>query len=260
MARWNLIAAALPLLVAAGAALAQQTPSVSIELRAIDPADASVVPPNTLIYGSIAYKTDAPVRLVLEPYRNGQPVEEGSFNSGSPHYAPGSGEAIAWFSFQEPQSIDEIRAAATSTDGWGEVFAEAGMRQTIVWRAGAALPAQADWVQPLLNAPKNIVVEPPSDSVLGSALGGLALIVMQLVFLLVPVAVILQIYAWRKLEGRYHKLARVSGYLMGALWLFVILTGLAGSNLSPIWLVFLSPFFVVFLLVLIARSRSAQTA
>ena len=187
-------------------------------------------------------------------------MEEGFFNSGSPHYAPGSGEAIAWFSFHEPQSIDEIRAAATSTDGWGEVFAEASMRQTIVWRAGAALPPQADWVQTLLQAPKDVVVEPPSDPVLGSALGALALIVMQLVFLLVPVAVILQIYAWRKLEGRYHQLARVSGYLLGALWLFVILTGLAGSNLSPIWLVFLSPFFVVFLLVLIARSRSAQTA
>jgi hypothetical protein len=92
-------------------------------------------------------------------------VEEGSFNSGSPHYAPGSGEAIAWFSFHEPQSIGEIRAAATSTDGWGDVFAEASIRQTIVWRAGAALPAQADWVQPLMKAPKNIVVEPPSDSV-----------------------------------------------------------------------------------------------
>ena len=83
---------------------------------------------------------------------------------------------------------------------------------------------------------------------------------MQLVFLLVPASVILQICAWRKLEGRHHQLARVSGYLMAALWLFVILTGLAGSNLSPIWLIFLSPFFVVFLLVLIARSRRARTA
>jgi len=260
MAQRNLIAMALALLLAAGLALAQQTPSVTIELRAIDPASASVVPPDTLVYGRIAYTTDAPVRLVLKPYRNGQLVEEGSFNSGSPHYAPGSGEAIAWFSFHEPQSIDEIRAAATSTDGWGEVFAESGMRQTVVWRVGAAVPAQAGWVQPLLQAPKNIVVEPPSDSAFGSALGGLALIVMQLVFLLVPASVILQIYAWRKLEGRHHQLARVSGYLMAALWLFVILTGLAGSNLSPIWLIFLSPFFVVFLLVLIARSRRARTA
>jgi hypothetical protein len=60
-----------------------------------------------------------------------------------------------------------------------------------------------------------------------------------------------------KLEGRPKQLARISGYLMAALWLFVIVTGLAGSNLSPIWLVFLSPLFVVFLMVLIARSRHA---
>jgi hypothetical protein len=95
------------------------------------------------------------------------------------------------------------------------------------------------------------VVEPASDG------GGLALVVLQLVFLLVPLSVILQIYAWRKLEGRLKQLVRISGYLMAALWLFVIVTGLAGSNLSPIWLVFLSPLFVVFLMVFIARSRHA---
>lgn len=249
MTRRNLIAMALPLLLATGLALAQQTPSVTIELRAIDPADASVVPPNTRIYGRIAYTTDAPVRFVLKPYRNGQLVEAG-FNSGSPHYAPGSGETLAWFSFREPQVIDEVRAAATSTDGWGTVIAEASRRRTIEWRAGARAPTEADWVESLRRAPKN-VVEPKLDSMFG----GLIASVVQLLFLLVPLSVILQIYAWRKLEGRLNRLARISGWLMVALWVFVILTGLAGSNLSPIWLVFLSPIFVVYLLVLIRQSR-----
>jgi hypothetical protein len=83
---------------------------------------------------------------VLKAYRNGQPVEEGFYNSGSPRYAPGSGETIAWFGFDSPQSIDEIRAVAN--DEWGNVFAEASIRRTIVWRAGggrlgAAAPASA---------------------------------------------------------------------------------------------------------------------
>jgi hypothetical protein len=134
MAQRNLIALALALLLATGLALAQQTPSVTIELRAVDPANASVIPPNTPVYGHLAYTTDAPVRLVLKPYRNGRPVEEESY-SGSPRYAPGSGETVAWFSFRELQSIDEVRAVATSTD-WGKVIAEASMRRTIEWRAG----------------------------------------------------------------------------------------------------------------------------
>jgi hypothetical protein len=35
---------------------------------------------------------------------------------------------------------------------------------------------------------------------------------------------------------------------------------MAGSNLSPIWLVFLSPLFVACLTVLIVRSRRTATA
>jgi uncharacterized membrane protein len=249
MAQRNLIALALALLLATGLALAQQTPSVTIELRAVDPANASVIPPNTPVYGHLAYTTDAPVRLVLKPYRNGRPVEEESY-SGSPRYAPGSGETVAWFSFRELQSIDEVRAVATSTD-WGKVIAEASMRRTIEWRAGARAPAKANWVEPLTKAPKDVVVETESDSAFDWLIVG----VVQLLFLLVPLSVILQIYAWRKLEGRLNQLARLSGWLMVALWLFVLLTGLAGSNLSPIWLVFLSPIFVVYLLVLIRQSR-----
>ena len=74
-------------------------------------------------------------------------------------------------------------------------------------------------------------------------------------------SVVLQIVAWRKLEGRRKDLARISGYLMAALWLFVIVTALAGSNLSPIWVVFLSPFFLVFLTsLLVAESRSKKAS
>ena len=47
---------------------------------------------------------------------------------------------------------------------------------------------------------------------------------------------------------------------MAALWLFVIVTGVAGSNLSPIWLVFLSPLFVAFLIVLLVHQRATTRA
>ncbi|MGH8166873.1 MAG: hypothetical protein ACREQ1_06510, partial [Woeseiaceae bacterium] len=132
------LALTVALLLAAGPAIPQSPPNVTVELRAIDPAGASIVPLNTPIYGRIAYTTDAPVRLELTGYRNGQPVP--GTTSGSPHYAPGSGETLAWFSFHESRSIDEIRAEATSTDGWGKVFADASIRRTIEWRAGAAAP------------------------------------------------------------------------------------------------------------------------
>lgn len=239
-----------------GTAIADSGPSpdVTVELLAVDPASAAVVPPYTVVHGHIRYTTDAPVRLVLKPYRNGQPVLD-NYNGGSPTYAAGSGETVAWFGFDKPQSIDEVRAVAV--DGWGTAFAEASLERTIVWQAGAAAPAKAGWVEPLKQAPKNIVVaEPPPESASDWLLIG----VVQMFFLCVPLSVILQIYAWRKFEGGLNRLARISGWLMAALWLFVLVTGLAGSNLSPIWLVFLSPLFVVYLSILLVRHRRMSAA
>ena len=89
----------------------------------------------------------------------------------------------------------------------------------------------------------------------GSETGGAIIIsVVQLLFLMVPASVVLQVFALLRLDGNRRRLAKMSAWAMGALWLFVIVTGFAGSNLSPIWLVFLSPFFVLFLGVLLFRS------
>lgn len=238
--------------------MAQPVPNVQIELYDIDPADISTVPPHTRVYGHIVYTTDAPVRFVLLPYRNGKPVQDGFYNSGSPQYAPGSGETIAWFGFEKQQTIDEVRAVAS--DFRGKVFAEDSIARTLSWRQGAATPQKADWVEPLLKAEKNLVVEPSIEygwfaTVIGE-------VIVPLFFLLVPLSVGLQVYAWRKLDGGPGRLARWSGYAMGALWLFVIVIGLAGSNLSPIWLVFLSPLFVLFLggLLVVGRRQGRGAA
>ncbi|HET6630867.1 MAG TPA: hypothetical protein VFG91_13930 [Woeseiaceae bacterium] len=97
-------------------------------------------------------------------------------------------------------------------------------------------------------------VEPPLDDAYGAA----AVLLTRLVFLLVPASLAVQVVALRKLEGRLLQLARFSACAMAALWLFVAVTAVAGSTLSPIWLVLLSPFFVLFLAVLLfVRSRAA---
>lgn len=242
------------LMLAAGAAVAQPAPNVQLELRDIDPADFAVVPPHTKVYGHIVYTTDAPVRFVLVPYRYGKPIQDGFYNSGSPSYAAGSGETIAWFAFDKPQEIDEVRAVAN--DVHAKVFAEDAIEWTIKWREDARAHTRAAWVEPLQQAEKNIVIEPPPE---GGEFGGfIGMAFLQALFLLVPLSVVLQVYAWRKLDGKPGALARLSGMAMAALWLFVIVTGMAGSNLSPIWLVFLSPLFVMFLGGLIVARRRVR--
>jgi hypothetical protein len=227
---------------------ARAAPVVSVELLEIDPAESSALPLNATLYGRIRYRTEGPVRLVLRPYRGGREVQEGWISSGSPTYPAGSGEALAWFAFRAPGGIDEVRAQAV--DGGGIVFAEAVLGRSIDWYDGAgAAPPPAPWVEPLRQAGEALMAEARREAQDMDA-GGLLL--MQAVFWLVPISIILQIVAWRKLGGIYGRLARGSALAMAALWLFVIVTALTGSNLSPIWLVFLSPLFVLFLAALFA--------
>ncbi len=69
----------------------------------------------------------------------------------------------------------------------GLALAQQAPSITIEWHAGARAPAEADWVEPLMKAPKNVVApEPDSDS--DSLFGGLIVSIVQLFFLLVPLS------------------------------------------------------------------------
>jgi len=238
---------ALALLLFPGEGLPQPAPNVTIELREIDPG-ASVLPLQTRVYGRIAYTTDAPVRLVLHPYREGRPITDGVYYSGSPEHPAPAGEAVAWFAFGSPQTIDEVRAIAN--DVFGHEFASASEAHTITWRPGPSKPPVADWVAPL-QAQSEALSKASAQADDGGFFGGL---LVELMFLSVPLSLILQVLALRMLDGTRLRLAKVSALVMAALWLFVIVTGVAGSNLSPIWLVFLCPLFVVFLSVLLIQT------
>lgn len=242
---------AFALLLLPLAANSEATPNVTVELLEIDPAGAREVPLRARVHGRIHYQADAPVRLVLRPYRDGQPVEEGVYYSGSPHYPAGSGEAYGWFAFDSTQSIDEIRAIAN--DVFGNEFATASVRRTLEWSESAAPTEQAAWVAPLKES-TDALSQSQQPVQVGSGL--VALVVMQVIFACIPLSVAVQIFSLCKLEGNLQFLARLSAFAMAALWLFVLVTGIAGSNLSPIWLVFLSPLFLLFLMaLLIARSK-----
>lgn len=59
----------------------------------------------------LRYESDHPVRIWVQPYFQGRPVNAGS--NPSREYAAGSGEAIGWFFlFQEDAQVDEIRIRA----------------------------------------------------------------------------------------------------------------------------------------------------
>lgn len=238
------------------AALAQSAPNVTIELQQVDPAGDTPLAPFTPVHGRITYTTDQPVRLVLHPYRDGQPVLDGVYYSGSPEFSAPGGEAIAWFGFSQPQQIDEIRAIAN--DHWGNEFARSSLFGSWAWRADGQRPDEASWIEPLKAQRDAVSSAQQAATSEGGAFEIVLMLLMQLLFLSVPASIALQVAALMLLRGAAGGIARLSALAMGLLWLFVIVTAVAGSNLSPIWLVFLSPLFVILLSVLLVRHRLAR--
>jgi hypothetical protein len=232
-------------------AVGRAAPDVTVELIEIDPSQVRELPLDAQVHGRIRYATETPVRIVLIPYLNGQPVEDGVYLSGSPDYPAGAGEAHAWFAFGSAQAIDEIRAVAN--DSFGEELASASLRQTVAWRDGASAAPVADWVAPLQKSTDELS---QAQQRADGRSGLLIAVLMQLVFSCIPLSVAVQIFSLCKLEGRLKSLARYSAYGMAGLWIFVLATALAGSHLSPLWLAYMSPVFLLFLAaLLVARSR-----
>jgi hypothetical protein len=88
----------------------QAKPTVSV--LATDPPGTNVVLGRNQNFSMhLRYESDQPIRIWVQPYFQGKPVDAGS--NPSREYAAGSGEAIGWFFlFQEGARVDEIRIRA----------------------------------------------------------------------------------------------------------------------------------------------------
>lgn len=119
--------------------------SPTVEVMATDPPGSSVVlGRNENFFLLLQYHSDQPVRIWVQPYFRGKPVNAGS--NPSRIYPAGSGEAFGWFFlFQPDAEVDEvrIRAGDGSTRGTAVV---ANYPVRITGSAVAKERAAADWV------------------------------------------------------------------------------------------------------------------
>ena len=91
------------------AAAAEPPPTVQIELIALDPAEASALPFAAPVYARIRYRTDAPVRLALRPFRVGEYIDAGSVS--------GTIQEIGLFA-TELKTYDGIYVLAPNSELW----------------------------------------------------------------------------------------------------------------------------------------------
>lgn len=231
-----------------------QTPAARV--TAVSPASPGLLRPNGAVYARIEYESSQPLRFQARGRLEGREVEGARMNP-SPVYPAGKREAIAWISFGEGIKIDEIHIVV-SDDRWRELTRVAAPA-TVEWSARATDPSRPEWVA-TLNDSQQLAVGQSMQDMSGRA-GGAVMGIFSLLFLLVPLYPVLQIVAWKRLVGRARIVSALPLAVMIPVYVFSAFALSAGSNLWPIWIVFISPPASIFvgIVLLVSRSRSPQS-
>lgn len=222
--------------------------AAEIEITRMHPGEPAVLAPNEVFYTGIAYRSEQPLRIWVRPYYQGQQVP--AMSNASPVYPAGHGEALGWFSSRESLQVDEIRISAHDPIH-GE---QATLNQPVSLRWDDTLPAHTgtppSWVNSLQTEQTRLVREHQTrlaerDSTIGWRLFSLVITTSPVLYLF------LQVIAWVRLRQDYPFAVKLPIYFMAIVLAISLFALLAGSNLWGIWLVFASPFAVLYLIIIL---------
>lgn len=215
------------------------------------PSFSTILHKDEALFVRIQYQSEQPLRFQARGLLNGIENEKNVRYNPSPVYAQGQGDAIAWIAYDSPTSINKIRVNIYNQQ-WQQIGSQ-DLNLSINWtNHTASTPTPiADWAQTLNNIQQNSVSTAAMNTESSFFFGFL----MQMMFLMTPGYLILQIYTLRKYEGNWKKAVRIPLFVMIPLGVYTIFALMAGSNLWPLMLIFISPFSFIYLLgVIILRN------
>jgi hypothetical protein len=176
-------------------------------------------------------------------------------------YPAGRGEAMAWISFLEPTILDGIAVEVYAAD-W-RPLATLERSWPLQWRPGATAPPEPAWVATARRRDQaaarawQAALPPPEPQ------PGLDLLVL-LAGWSVPGYFVLQAVLLLRWRGPWRQAAALPLLGMVPLLAYTLFALLAGSNLWPLMLIFLTPLALLYLLVLVVarwlRGRGAAGA
>ena len=234
--------AALALIAVTGLASAQAP--VHLYLLDTDPPVGSRLQRGEAFYARVQYQTDREIHI----WGRGVGTERTSGKSHpSPVYVPGSGEALIWFTLDVPGKVDVMRIQAVPR-GREAAVAALEFPVNLRWEDNAPKLPRAAWVDPMVADLQQQVQE----HVLSSAGTGWNVFAL-LLFASTPAYLAVQAFAFWRMRGRYGLAFWLPVGAMALVYLVALLGAMAGSNLAPIWVVFASPFALIYVIVLLAR-------
>jgi hypothetical protein len=220
--------------------------TVNATIVETDPKAEPVLNANEPLSVHITYQSDVPLRFETAGYSSGMEIRKSVAMNTAPPYPAGSGEAIAWLSYGKETSIDEIRIKI-SDKHWKQLDT---LSMPIAMKWNGITPQKwrerAPWVTPLNSAHQNITSQAIRASASGNA-GGFDMLI-PLMGLNIPFYFILQIYMLKKYHGAWRKAALAPLLVMVPLFAYTAIALLAGSNLWPLMMLFITPVLSLYLI------------
>ena len=218
---------------------------VWLQVAQTDPPASARLRPGEAFYARVLYDTDRPIRIFGRA--RGAAADARGKSHASPLYGPGPGQALVWFALDVPMRVQAMRLTAVEEQAGREIFA-IEVPLALEWTRDAPARSRAAWVEPLARDQQARIRNAAAPEY-GAGVG----LLTALLFGSVPGYLVAQAFALWHLRGRWSAWVWAPAAAMGALYLFVIVAGLAGSNLAPIWVVFLSPLALLYVIVLLIR-------
>jgi hypothetical protein len=226
------------LAVPAGAA------EISARIAAMDPAATQTLGRGDKLSVRLSYESTEPLRFTVKGFAGGTPVT-GVHSNPAPLYPAGQGDAIVWLRLIDSGYLDEVHVQIL--DAQWQVRDVLSAPVSLFWEDGSgSMPrTAASWVASL-DAAQQAMVSSAAQARSDETDAGGSLLVM-LMGWSIPAYLILQIYMVSAYRGGWRKAALVPVLLMIPLALYTLYALLAGSNLWPLMLLFLTPLAFLYL-------------
>jgi hypothetical protein len=241
------IAAALLTLLPAWASAA------SVRIVATDP-----VSPATLGHWGrfdlrVEYATERAMRVRADAFLGDERVT--SITSGAPRCEPGQGEALFWIAFTEPRRVDRI-VVRLEDEITHAALAETALPVDLVWTSDKRdAGPRPEWVKRLQDEQDRRIAA--QGVATDGLLAGLGSVIVFAAGWMIIGYFILQPFAILRTRGGWRWAAAAPLVPMGAVVLYTIFAFLAGSNLFPLFLVFLAPPAFLYLLAVWIAARAS---
>lgn len=226
--------------------------ATTLEIVEIDP-EGETLHVGAALHVKVHYSSDKPVRIQSVGMRSGA-IIPGLMNA-SPAYRQGEGDVLSWVAFDDATEIETVRV--TLFDSNWVPLASKDVPMQAVWSESAPVREVAPWV-PILQQQQKHLIDAQNKTAASKPSGIADSVFGGLFYLAVPAYLIVQIWLAIRWRDRWRIFALLPLLVMIPIWLFSFFALSRGSNLWPLWIIFISPLALGYLLLLGLVRRIAR--